>query len=405
MKNRFLLAFLFLSFFSFAQISIKGKVVSNDNKPIEGASVYLNNTTVGTITNAKGEFLFETKNGQFELIISYLGFKKINYSLNTSTYKKSLLFKLSEETNILDEVVLQKTKYNEDWHYNLSRFKREFIGTTEIAKNCKILNPKVLHFEFNAKNNILTAYATAPLQIKNKDLGYKISYDLVNFVINKNYSSYLGYSKYTQLKGGKRKQKRWNKNRELTYKGSVIHFFKSVIDDSFTEQGYVINQFKRVKNPERPSEDEIKKARELIKLSRSSIVFRKQIDAPKNAIDSAGIILNKIRLPKFRDYLYKSKLTKNEVLTFKNNFYQLSFKDNLSIVYNKELEEEGYILRLPFSKRRKKLPQTSSVFPFKKNSLVDKNGLLVNPLDVYYEGYWSYEKFANSLPLNYTPED
>lgn len=37
-------------------------------------------------------------------------------------------------------------------------------------------------------------------------------------------------------------------------------------------------------------------------------------------------------------------------------------------------------------------------------SMIDKKGILLSPLDVLYEGYWSYEKFANSLPLDYIPD-
>ncbi|APG65368.1 hypothetical protein LPB136_08385 [Tenacibaculum todarodis] len=404
MKIKVFAILFFINYLTFSQKTLKGKVVFK-NTPLEGASVYLNNTTAGTITNNSGEFSFKTKEGKFDLIISYLGYKKKVFSLNTSEYKNPLLFSLEEEDNLLNEVVIRKTKYDENWKYNLNRFKREFIGTTKISKNCTILNPKVLHFEFDGKNNILTAFAKEPLQIKNKSLGYLISYELVSFEINKNYVTYLGYSKYEEIKGGARKLKRWKNNRTLTYNGSVAHFLKSVLNDTFTEEGYIVNQFKRVKNPQRPSEQEVKKARELIRLSGSTYFDRKNIINPKNAIDSARVVLSKIRLPRFRDYLYKSKLTKDEIITYKNNFTQLSFKDNLSIVYNNEKEESGYQLRLPHNKRRKGLPQTSSMIALKANSLVDKNGLLFNPLDIYYEGYWSYEKFANTLPLDYRPED
>ena len=56
-----------------------------------------------------------------------------------------------------------------------------------------------------------------------------------------------------------------------------------------------------------------------------------------------------------------------------------------------------------FRKTRIPLPQTSSVIPLKSPSILDKNGILINPLSVFYEGYWSYEKFADSLPLDYVP--
>ena len=406
MKIRFFHFLLFLSLSVFSQNKIKGIVLSNENKPLEGASVYLNNTMIGAVTNNKGEFTLVTKDGQFEIIVSFLGFKKIIHSLHTSTYKKPFVFKLTEEKNILNEVVLKKIIYDKNWYINLGVFKKEFIGLTELAKDCKILNPKVLHFDFDYKNQTLTAYAKKPLQIKNKSLGYLITYELENFTRTKTHITYLGYTRYKNTKGSKRKQKKWNTNRRKAYNGSQIHFYKSVINNSFTEEGFIVNQFKRVPNAERPTEAAINKARRVIRLHKKPIRFNAKITQPKNALDSALLVLQKVKLPKFRDYLYKSKLLQKDIINQKNNQISLSFTNNLSVIYTKEKEELGFVNRNIFSKKRAPLNvQTSAIIPNIKNSALDKNGILINPLDVFYEGYWSYEKFANSLPLDYQPED
>ena len=204
------------------------------------------------------------------------------------------------------------------------------------------------------------------------------------------------------MKGGNRKQKRWKKNRLIAYKGSQVHFYKSLINDTFTKEGYIINQFKRVENPERSSEQEIQKARELLRLNRNfNLDFSKKIVTPLTALDSALVTVRKARLPKFKDYLYKSKLKKDEVISFKNNTNTLTFDNNLSVVYTNEKEEEGYILRNVFSKKREATYQTSSIITLEKNIVLDKSGILIKPLSVFYEGYWSYEKFAHALPLDY----
>lgn len=398
----FLITFIFLTTAIHAQVEIKGKVLFN-NKPLEGAAVYLNNTIIGTTTNADGSFHFKTNKGQYELIISFLGFKTINYNLNTQKYKSPLVFTIEEDENTLDEIVIKKPKYDEEWEYNVSTLKRELIGQSELAKNCKLLNPKVLRFDFDAKANILTAYAIEPLRLKHNGLGYKITIDLQRFVINKNYVTYLGYSRYENLKGGKRKQRKWEKNRQKAYNGSAVHFFKSVYNNSIYEEGFIVHQFKRLKNPDRPSEEEIKAARELVKLSNSSLRLSNNISEPKTVLDSALVVLSKVRLPKFKDYLYKSKVQREDIITLKNNTILLDFDHNLSIVYTKEKEEKAYILRNAFSKPRKALPQTSSIIPLKRPVLIDRQGVLVNPLDIYFEGYWSFEKLADRLPLDYNP--
>ena len=402
MKNRFLFILFFTSFFSIAQNIIKGTVYEA-NVALEGAAVYLNSTMLGTTTNADGEFSIPVKDGQFELIVSYLGFKKIIYSLNTENYNKPLVFKLIEEANMLNEIVITKTIYDDEWKHNLDFFKKQFIGRSKLAKGCEILNPKVLHFEFNAKDNILTAIARKPLLLKHKKLGYIITYELESFIKNKNYLTYLGYSRYKQIEGNKRKQKRWEKNRLKAYNGSSVHFFKSVLNNTIDEEGFIVHQFKRVPNPARPDEKTIKKAKELIKLHKNSINFSVKIEKPKTRLDSALVVVRKAKLSKYADYLYKSKLIKEEIITSNNNITTLSFNDNLSIVYTKEKEEMGYVMRNHFSKKRSPLSQTSSIIPLNKNIVIDKTGVLVNPLDIYFVGYWSYEKFGDSLPLDYEP--
>ena len=89
MRNRFLFFLFFLPSLVFSQIKITGTVYETKGV-LEGAAVYLNNTMLGTTTDSKGQFELPVKEGQYELIISFLGYKKINYSLNTSTYNKHI---------------------------------------------------------------------------------------------------------------------------------------------------------------------------------------------------------------------------------------------------------------------------------------------------------------------------
>ncbi len=402
MKNRFFLFLFFTKISVFGQITING-IVTEKNGPLEGAAVYFNNTMLGTTTDFDGKFSIKVREGIYDLVVSYLGYKKIIYSLNTSSYKKSLVFKLEEEQNTLDEVVITKTIYNDEWKYNLEVFKREFIGRTEISSECKILNPEVLHFNFDAKNNVLTAIARKPLEIKHESLGYKIIYELEDFTINKNMVSYLGFSRYENLKGSKRKQLQWKENRLTAYNGSYTHFFQTLLKNTTYKEGFIIHQFKRELNPERPSENTIQKARNLIKNSGNLIDFSKKIETPITAIDSAILVLKKVNLPEYIDYLYKSSIPSDSIISKKNGIIYLDFKNNLSVVYTKEMEEKGYILRNSFSKMRTPLAQTSSIIPLKIPIILDRNGFLESPLDVFYEGYWSYEKFGNSLPMDYEP--
>lgn len=404
MKNILTLFVIFIVTSCFSQVVIKG-TVSEKNGSLEGAAVYLNNTMFGTTTDGKGNFELPVKKGIYELIVSYLGYKKIVYNLNTETYDQPLIFTLQEEENSLDEVIIKKTVYDQNWKNNLQVFKKEFLGRSEFSQDCEILNEEVLFFDFDGLQNRFETFARKPLKIKNNALGYLITYELESFVRDKNYITYLGYSRYEPLKGGKRKQKKWKKNRLIAYNGSPVHFYKSLINKTSKQEGFVINQFKRVLNPERPSEEEIRKARKIVRTSRNIVIdLSKPISTKSSSeIDAARAILRKSRLPKHRDYLYKSQLKEEDVLTKKDGNYYLNFENNLSIVYNKEKEEMAYVNRSFFNRKKTPQPQTSSILPVEKNNLVDETGILVNPLSVIYEGYWSFEKFANTLPLDYVP--
>jgi hypothetical protein len=80
MKNMLLhRTFLFALFtliclFGSAQGVISGKVVDAETKtPLEGASVFAQNTTRGVITNKEGDYRIILNKGGYELVISFTG--------------------------------------------------------------------------------------------------------------------------------------------------------------------------------------------------------------------------------------------------------------------------------------------------------------------------------------------
>ncbi|MCT4699092.1 hypothetical protein [Tenacibaculum haliotis] len=180
-----------------------------------------------------------------------------------------------------------------------------------------------------------------------------------------------------------------------------MHFLRSLIDKQIKEDGFVVNQFKRVLNPDRPADNEIKMAHQLIKLHGSKINFSDNIAEPKTPLDSALIIIKKARLPKYRDYLYKRNVPYNGMISFNKHKAFLNFKDYLMVIYTKEPEEENYLKGM-FGKRKKASGvQTSNIVLLEGKAEIDKSGVLVNPNAIINEGYWGFEAFANMLPLDY----
>src|SRR5215469_4867691 len=52
---------------------VKGRVTGEDGKPLEGVSVQLKGSSIGTLTNANGEFQLNTNSNNAVLFISFVG--------------------------------------------------------------------------------------------------------------------------------------------------------------------------------------------------------------------------------------------------------------------------------------------------------------------------------------------
>ncbi|WP_452226347.1 carboxypeptidase-like regulatory domain-containing protein [Lacinutrix cladophorae] len=98
---------LFLGCTSYAQTELKNTVVDTlDSFPIASASVYIKNTTIGTVTNIDGNFVLQVpkKHENDTLIISSIGYS--TYKTPIQEFNKDVLIYLSEQQASLDEVIL-----------------------------------------------------------------------------------------------------------------------------------------------------------------------------------------------------------------------------------------------------------------------------------------------------------
>ncbi|CAM1346280.1 carboxypeptidase-like regulatory domain-containing protein [Tenacibaculum crassostreae] len=401
MKKGLFILYLFFSTLIFSQVHVQGNVVSNTNEPLEGASVYFNNTTIGSITNSEGNFELKAKEGSYTLVVSFLGYKTKQLQVTSINNTQRINIKLEEEDNLLNEVVIKKIVYDDTWKYNLSQFKQAFLGRSKLASECKIINEKDIYFDYNPKTNTFKTFCKQPLQIKHQGLGYKITYDLAEFTLQNNQLFFSGYAKYENLKSFIKNK--WRKNRLETFNGSQMHFLRSLLSQNLKKDGFVINQFKRVLNRDRPSEEKIQLARELFMLTSEPIDISKHIPNPITPLDSAIVVLQKAKLPKHRDYLYKRNVDYPEMFSTVNNTNYLDFNDYLMVIYTREIEEDNYLVGT-FGKRKKASGvQTSYIVLLDGKSEIDPSGILINPNAVFNEGYWGFEAFANMLPLDYQP--
>lgn len=92
---------------AFSQTELKNTVLDGETfMPLESASVYIQNTTIGTITNTDGKFVLVVPNKHLQdtLVISSIGFK--SYKIPVGEFDSSFDVYLDPDVASLDEVLL-----------------------------------------------------------------------------------------------------------------------------------------------------------------------------------------------------------------------------------------------------------------------------------------------------------
>ena len=105
MKHLFLFLFLSTTLCLSAQKTYNGKVVDMNNIPLEGISVVIEGTSIGTTTNNEGDFSVSSNHQNTILVFSALGFKTQKQQGGSN-----LKIILQESSEILSEVVLVGTR-------------------------------------------------------------------------------------------------------------------------------------------------------------------------------------------------------------------------------------------------------------------------------------------------------
>jgi TonB-linked SusC/RagA family outer membrane protein len=124
LKGRFLgvlLCCLVSSLVVTAQTKYKGKVIGSDDKlPIIGASVRIQGSTTGAVTDVNGEFTLTLSPGQ-TLVVSYIGYQSQEVKIGANT---SITVTLVAGSNALNEVVV--TGYG-------SQRKKDITGSVAVV--------------------------------------------------------------------------------------------------------------------------------------------------------------------------------------------------------------------------------------------------------------------------------
>lgn len=354
-KLRFIFFSLFcgFSFFGHAQFVVTGVVLdSSTREPLLKASVFCQNTTLGTVTDKEGTFSLSLKSGGYDLVFSYTGYQTQTVRVTENNKLEILLIK---EDKSMGEVFLKSSNEVKDgWEKYGHFFLQHFIGSTPNAAQCNLQNPEVLKFYFLKKSNKLRILATEPLQIANKALGYQLTYQLDSFVYHyaTNINSYRGYCLYTEMEGDDSLKKTWTKARANAYYGSKLQFMRSYYDSTLLEDGWIIDML---------DENNDKK-------------------------------FNKIK--DVYDTLYYGALDSTLQI-------EMYYPRKISITYTKKSPEPDYLKKMNLPKRA---PYPISYIDIKETIAITENGYYYEQKDWVNQGYWSWKNVADLLPYDYLPD-
>src|SRR5579864_253140 len=266
----FTLLFLVCCLGAFSQAVIRGKVISEETqKPLAAVSVYLNNTSLGAVTNDNGVFIItKIPSGKFRLVASCVGFETYVNMIDPLTIGKDFIISLKPKVEELQSLSVTPPE-PDGWKKWGKLFTQLFIGDTPGSNDCKLTNPEVIKFRMNA-DNTLTAYAKAPLQIVNYNLGYEIEYKLEEFQYDFNIKlvNFSGYAFFTDM-GIKHpnRVRRYGEARLETYKGSFLHFKRAFFANELDAQGFELRSLGKISNSEK------ERAERLFSLHRDSVIL------------------------------------------------------------------------------------------------------------------------------------
>jgi hypothetical protein len=268
--------------------------------------------------------------------------------------------------NEMREILVVGSQLRKQW---LEIFRREFLGRTNAAEATYIQNEEDIFFAQSNDPNQISAFTDVPLIIENRALGYRIYFELLSFTYQKTTgkSSFLGYNRFEELAEDEAAMEKYNIPRLTAYKGSSMHFFKSLKSNQLRQEGFSIRGVQQAATSRRsgPKGNASQKGPDIFLPGKTYAADRKSI----LFLDTAS------------------------------QQHYLNWKDALKVTYLPASEipigqnQTGQALR----------GQDTYLFIVSPPVYILENGLPANPQSVRFGGVWQTERVANMLPLDYIP--
>ncbi|WP_420388484.1 carboxypeptidase-like regulatory domain-containing protein [Roseivirga sp.] len=384
----------------YSERTITGQVLDKTTQePLPFANVFIDNSTLGLATDLEGRFKIDNiPDIGFNLVVSYVGYKSksIPFNYKQEVENRNFIIEMELDSIALEEIMVigQARRRNDREKRRLfKRFEEEFLGKSENAKECVIVNPEVLEFEVLDSLNNYRVTAEDMLYIENNALGFRIGYLLEEFIFENGTKVNIGSAQFKELEPKSRRQyRKWEEARDKAYRGSVLHFLNALIMDQLDEEGFKVNivQYDSVTSeyttPLNPQPlDQILQVEKTDKeyLYRLTTVGDIEVTYTREFEDD--------------DYkkLYRSSSKSgNYKYTDKKARSSIALSENQSLtsyqVFGIDLDELD-------------LFQKSIIFFNEKTTTINFPGQFLQPRDVTFGGWWRWGAFSDVLPLNYRP--
>lgn len=401
--------FLIIPFVVLGQQKISGIVLDQiSGKPIENASIYFNETQIGTKTDNKGLFSLNKDIRFSELVISCIGYQKIKITEYTNDSLKILL---SPIENALNEITI--TRENHGWDKWGALFTKLLMSDdsndyfSSKYKDQVVLNPGVINFNFNKKSEILTASSSEPILVINDKLGYLIKVDLDEFEYDIKteffkYQSTLFFEPTASSQTIQQIQQTTNK----VYYGSATHFLSALMKNNLKEEGFEIYKYTEIKDNEKARViDQINKLKN-IHLKQNNFSMDLYLnDFIKNR-DTLKHYQNKLS---HKDYLSRKlvPISLESILKFdeQQKVYKLQFKDSILVTYNQGNAKNKIHTKYANTKSSSSSRKIVETIIYQTNAdpIVINYGSDAINFNLFMVGYMSGKRLAASLPNDFDP--
>ncbi len=353
---------------------ITGIVTDEKDVPLPGATVFLANTQKVTIADGRGRFVLSNiKPGNYNLVARVIGYVTRAYQFRLQNKDIRFDIKLQQDNITLQAAIVSAMSKAERNQY-VKTFIQCFIGTSDDARESKILNTDILKLDYNKTTGILSVRADDFLIIENKLLGYRIKYLLNNFTYNRTGEgiiTFAGKFFFEDMEGDERQQKKWEEARVDVYLGSITHFFRSLFNDELKKDGFVVYQM-------------------LIQKARETYYRKDKLVPPNYTIPYTS--LSRFITPVDDD-------TKKFDLS-------LLKKDSteLFIVYKPKPEPKDFSERGAGVDRFFKMErgQLSLLRPVQDSVLISRNGDVSPANSMIKAGFWAWGQMSSFIPVDYT---